>query len=78
MTSNKQLRMMCCSGAMMQRWAPQTCYMLQDNAASSVPYKNNKVQKVQNFFRHFHTEILRIPAFFLLPKTSVFVSRQKP
>ena len=40
----------------------------------SVPSKR---KKVQNFFRHFHTEILRIPAFFLSPKTGVFVSRQK-
>ena len=37
-----------------------------------------KRKKVQNFFQHFRTEILRILAFFLLPKTSVFVSRQKP
>ena len=43
----------------------------------SVPYKRKKVQKVRNFFRHFRTEILRISAFFLPPKTGVFVSRQK-
>ena len=36
------------------------------------------MRKVQNFFRHCHTEILRIPAFFLPPKTIIFVSRQKP
>ena len=35
----------------------------------SVPYKRKKVQKVRNFFRHFRTEILRIPAFFLPLKT---------
>ena len=45
---------------------------------TSVPYKRKKVRKVRNFFRHFRTEILRIPAFFLPPKTGVFVSRQKP
>ena len=42
---------------------------------TSVPYKR---KKVRNFFRHFRTEILQIPAFFLPPKTGVFVSRQKP
>ena len=47
-------------------------------ALTSVPYKRKKVRKVRNFFRHFHTEILRIPAFFLPLKTGVFVSRQKP
>ena len=46
-------------------------------ALISVPYKRKKVRKVRNFFRHFRTEILRIPAFFLPPKTGVFVSRQK-
>ena len=40
-----------------------------------VPYKH---KKVRNFFRHFRTEILRILAFFLPPKTGDFVSRQKP
>ena len=45
---------------------------------SSVPYKRKKVRKVQNFFQHFRTEILRIPVFFLPPKTGVFVSRPKP
>ena len=45
--------------------------------AASVPYKRKKVRKVRNFFRHFRTEILRILAFFLPPKTGVFVSRQK-
>ena len=40
----------------------------------NVPYKHKKVGKVQNFFRHFRTEVLRIPAFFLPPKTGVFVS----
>ena len=43
--------------------------------STSVPYKR---KKVQNFFRHFRTEVLRNPAFFLPPKTGVFVSRQKP
>ena len=28
-----------------------------------------QVQKVRNFFRHFRTDILQIPAFFLAPKT---------
>ena len=42
---------------------------------SSVSYKRNNVR---NFFRHFRTEFLRIPAFFLPPKTGVFVFRQKP
>ena len=28
-----------------------------------------KSEKCKNFFRHFHTEILQIPAFFLPPKT---------
>ena len=32
---------------------------------TSVPYKR---KKVRNFFRHFCTEILQIPVFFLLPK----------
>ena len=41
----------------------------------SVPYKR---KKTRNFFQHFRTEILRIPASFLSPKTGVFVSRQKP
>ena len=44
----------------------------------SVPYKCKKVRKVRNFFWHFRTEILRIPAFFLPPKNAVFVFRQKP
>ena len=39
---------------------------------ASVTYKCKKVQKVQNFFRHFCTEILRISAFFLLPKIGIF------
>ena len=34
--------------------------------ATSVPYKH---KKVRNFLRHFRTEILRIPTFFLPPKT---------
>ena len=38
---------------------------------SSVPYKR---KKVRNFFWHFCTEILRILAFFLPPKTGIFVS----
>ena len=42
---------------------------------SSVPYKH---KKVQNFFWHFRTEILRILAFFLPPKTGIFVSHRKP
>ena len=42
--------------------------------STSVPYKR---KKVRNFFRHFRTEILRIPAFFHLPQTGIFVSRQK-
>ena len=42
---------------------------------SSVSYKS---KKVRNFFRRFRTEILRISAFFLLSKTGIFVSRQKP
>ena len=44
----------------------------------SVLYKRKKVQKVRNFFRHFHTEILRILAFFLPPKTGDIFSCQKP
>ena len=46
--------------------------------ASVSSYKRKKVQTVQNFFRHFHTEFLRTPAFFLPPKSGVFVSRLKP
>ena len=41
----------------------------------SVPYKRKKVRKVRIFFRHFRTEILQIPAFFLFSnfaKTGVF------
>ena len=45
----------------MLKW--KTCSMV---ICSSVPYKR---KKVRNFFRHFRTEILRILAFFLLPKT---------
>ena len=38
---------------------------LRHSIVYSVPYKH---KKVRNFFWHFHTEVLRIPAFFLPPK----------
>ena len=41
-------------------------HLLDGVVVSSVPLKR---KKVQNFFRHFCTEILRISAFFLPPKT---------
>ena len=44
----------------------------------SVLYKRKKMQKVRNFFRYFRTEFLLSPAFFLAPKTGVFISRRKP
>ena len=51
----------------------EICSMLTRSVISnSVPYKRKKLRKVRNFFRHFRTEILRIPAFFLPPKTGVF------
>ena len=41
-------------------------HFMTKSLATSVPYKN---KKVQNFLQHFRTEILRIPTFFLPPKT---------